>query len=504
MMAKLLTLITLVALVLMTEGFRIGSKKLDFHKLINRRDPFPEPKNPPPRTSNVVTEWVTQRLDNFDPTNEVTWQQRYMMNGEHFLPDGCIFLFLGGEWNITEYRLENSFMEEMSQEFSCYMFYLEHRFFGLSRPTEDVSDESLRFLTIDQALADTAHFIEFIKSSSVTPGAQNSPVIVIGGQYSASLAAWSRQVYPHLVAGAWASSAPVLAIYDQFQFKELSGAVYRHVGGNECYDNIERGFAQVEEMVFAGRHAEVSEMFHLCNVFDDELDVQLFFSFISEAFSLLAQFDQIANVQGVCDLLDDDDHESDAHAIAAVIIYLIEFIGEEQEDECIDIDYQVAIEAERQTSWNSDMALLGFRQYTYLLCTQLGWYHSSNSRFQPFGSSFPAEFRHIACGDIFDYYTPEQMNDNIARFNTIRGGLNPGASNVYYTHGQLDPTRSVGVQVTHFEAAPSLVILGASQGNDLGPSSEDDTQALTDARELVKYALYRWMREAQRDTIVPI
>lgn len=150
----------------------------------------------------------------------------------------------------------------------------------------------MRFLTVEQALADTAHFIEHIKSNAVTPGAQNSPVIVIGGQYSGSLAAWTRQTYPHLVAGAWASSAPVLAVYDQFQYKELSGAVYRHVGGNECYENIERGFAQMEQMVADGRNAEISEMFHLCNVFDDQLDIQLFFSLMSEVFSLLAQFDQ--------------------------------------------------------------------------------------------------------------------------------------------------------------------------------------------------------------------
>lgn len=147
-------------------------------------------------------------------------------------------------------------------------------------------------MTVEQALADTAHFITYIKSNAVTPGAQNSPVIVIGGQYSASLAAWSRQSYPHLVAGAWASSAPVLAVYDQFQFKELSGAVYRHVGGNECYENIEAGFAQMEQMVAAGQNAQISEMFHLCNVFDDPQDVQIFFSLMSEVFSLLAQFDQ--------------------------------------------------------------------------------------------------------------------------------------------------------------------------------------------------------------------
>lgn len=134
-MTKLLILVTLVTMVLMAEGVKIGNRNLNLQKFINRRDPFPEPKNPPPSTGSVVEEWITQRLDNFDPTNEATWEQRYLMNGEHFQEDGCIFVFLSGEWAVTEYRLENSFMEEMSQELSCYMFYLEHRYYGESRPT---------------------------------------------------------------------------------------------------------------------------------------------------------------------------------------------------------------------------------------------------------------------------------------------------------------------------------------------------------------------------------
>lgn len=69
-------------------------------------------------------------------------------------------------------------------------------YYSNSNIYSDVTDESLRFLSVEQALADAAHFIEYIKSSAVTPGAQNSPVIVIGGQYSASLAAWMRQSYP--------------------------------------------------------------------------------------------------------------------------------------------------------------------------------------------------------------------------------------------------------------------------------------------------------------------
>lgn len=111
-------------------------------------------------------------------------------------------------------------------------------------------------------------------------------------------------------------------------------------------------------------------------------------------------FYRITNVDGVCRLLDNETYESDAEAIAAVIVYLIDEIGEE--GQCIDIDYQVVVAAERETSWDADAVDFGLRQYTYQLCTQLGWYHSSNSNFQPFGSSFPANFRHQACGDIFD------------------------------------------------------------------------------------------------------
>lgn len=58
----------------------------------------------------------------------------------------------------------------------------------------------MQFLNIDQALADLAHFIVYIRGRH--PEYADSEVIMIGGSYSATMVAWFRQKYPHLVAGA--------------------------------------------------------------------------------------------------------------------------------------------------------------------------------------------------------------------------------------------------------------------------------------------------------------
>lgn len=65
---------------------------------------------------------------------------------------------------------------------------------------------------MDQALADLAHFVEEMRSS--IEGASNASVIMAGGSYAATMVAWFRQKYPHLINGAWASSAPLLAKLD--------------------------------------------------------------------------------------------------------------------------------------------------------------------------------------------------------------------------------------------------------------------------------------------------
>lgn len=50
------------------------------------------------------------------------------------------------------------------------------------------------------------------------------------------------------------------------------------------------------------------------------------------------------------------------------------------------------------------------------------------------------------------------MEENINRTNQMYGGLNPQVSRVFFTHGQLDPWRLVGIQENLNEHAPATVV----------------------------------------------
>lgn len=126
----------------------------------------------------------------------------------------------------------------------------------------------------------------------MSPGGSNSSVIVIGGHYSASLAVFFRQKYPHLCTGAWASSAPLHARVNHQEYKELSGAAYRSAGGQECYNSIEQGFTAIERYFAEGRASEIDEIFHTCDPIRSPADQALFFSLVSEIFSIIPQFNQ--------------------------------------------------------------------------------------------------------------------------------------------------------------------------------------------------------------------
>lgn len=141
---------------------------------------------------------------------------------------------------------------------------------------------------MDQALADIAHFITEIKSELKY---RNSSVVVIGGSYSATMATWFRQKYPHMVVGAWASSAPLLAQVDFKEYKEIVAQSIALVGGQQCLDDIGSYFKQTEKLVSTKQAVKLRRLFNLCDDFDpyNVHNVWNLFSEISDVFASVVQ-----------------------------------------------------------------------------------------------------------------------------------------------------------------------------------------------------------------------
>lgn len=135
-MTKLIIIVT--ALLAISFAAPITEKRnVSLRRLFERRMPFHEPKGvDSPIPSNVTLLTVEQRVDNFNPANLNTWQQRYFMNDEFYQPGSPFFLYLGGEWAISDLRLTSSHMYDIARDLNASILHLEHRFYGESRPTE--------------------------------------------------------------------------------------------------------------------------------------------------------------------------------------------------------------------------------------------------------------------------------------------------------------------------------------------------------------------------------
>lgn len=154
------------------------------HKYNTHEDPaVPHTnRNLAPYTS-PEEKWIEQPLDHFDSQNSARWKMRYFELSSHFSRGGPILIYVGGEWPISPVSInQGTLIYDLSRVYNGTLFYTEHRYYGKSQPTSNTSTDNLKYLTVDQALADVAVFINAVKASS--PDYVNSSVILAGGSYS--------------------------------------------------------------------------------------------------------------------------------------------------------------------------------------------------------------------------------------------------------------------------------------------------------------------------------
>ncbi|TDL29923.1 peptidase S28 [Rickenella mellea] len=164
-----------------------------------------------------------QLIDHNNPSLG-TFNQRYWHTYEFYQAGGPIILFTPGEIAADGYYgyLTNTTINGMiAQQQHGATIVLEHRFFGTSNPKSDLSAQSLKLLTVQQAINDLAYFAQNVVlpmpgGNQVTP--DKAPWILMGGSYSGALTSWTMVNKPGIFWAGYASSAVVQAITPFWQY----------------------------------------------------------------------------------------------------------------------------------------------------------------------------------------------------------------------------------------------------------------------------------------------
>lgn len=255
-------------------------------------------------TSNKITyetKWFTQLIDHFSWANQDTYQQRYLVNKDHWCGKNCPILFYcGNEGDIEVFTNNTGWMWENAANLHAMLIFAEHRFYGKSLPYQidptiitPNSTKTLGYLSSEQALADYAKLIFEIKNTLYD--AKYSPVIAIGGSYGGMLAAWMRMKYPNAVTGALAGSAPILQFpgeYDCHLFNQIVTKDYENYSVN-CSASISRSWSAIREIAKRKNQdglKQLSAMFNTCTVMQQQ-EVDLLIQMLSAIWVNMAMTD---------------------------------------------------------------------------------------------------------------------------------------------------------------------------------------------------------------------
>ncbi|KAL7728435.1 hypothetical protein ACLKA6_005194 [Drosophila palustris] len=439
------------------------------------------PRQPSRKRTNVETRWITQKLDNFDEGNDATWEDRILINDENFVDGSPIFIYLGGEWEIKPEDITSGHLVDIAKNYNGAVITTEHRFFGQSIPIRPLSAENLKYQSVNQALADVDNVIKVLKQEDKY---NSSKVVISGCSYSATMAVLFKKLYPDVAVGSWASSAPLQAKVDFKDYMKVVGQAIKELAGDYCYDLIDNATAYYEDLFKNEKGDQAKQELNLCDNFnaEDEKDQWQIFSTIANVFAGLAQYQKPENydLAKYCSVLRSFS-DDDSVALSKFVQWRLGYPA------CVNTRYQGTVDYYKWAMDNYDGTGLA---WTYQTCSKFGWFQSSGSSKQPFGSTFPATLYTDQCHDVFgEDFTGEDIEGYIDATNTEFGGIHQNINNLYMTHGGLDPWSKVGAG----QAQGATIIPQASHCSDLGSISATDSAGLTASKERVAELIGQWL-----------
>ncbi|WOK98275.1 hypothetical protein Cni_G06985 [Canna indica] len=448
-----------------------------------------------------TTHFFPQQLDHFTfkPQASRVFYQKYLMHATHWdkgpTHTAPIFVYTGNEGNIEWFAENTGFMFDIAPKFRALLVFIEHRFYGESKPfgkDSYKSAETLGYLTSTQALADFAILIRSLKQNL---SAEASPVVVFGGSYGGMLAAWFRLKYPHVAIGALAASAPILQFDDIVPWSSFYDAVSRdfEVESTNCFQVIKESWDDLMAVADKkGGMSQLTKTFRACKKVKSVYSVR---NWLSAAFVYTAMVDYPIQasfmmplpaypVKEMCRII--DGFPSGVDRLTKVFSAASLYYNYSGANSCFEIE------------GNSDPH--GLNGWDWQACTEMvmPMTISNGSMF----TEFTFDYKEFEEDCKFQYGVLPRPHWITTEYggNKIELVLKRYGSNIIFSNGMRDPWSRGGVLKNISSSIIALVTQLGAHHLDFRSATKDDPKWLTEQREAEIKILQGWIDQYYKDS----
>lgn len=429
--------------------------------------------------------WFTQQLDHFASEddhrqpNRTFLQRYYEVDTFWRRPDGPVILYIGGEGALT--GAPQGFVRELAKHFGAKILALEHRFYGKSVPQNDLSVENLKYLRVEQALADLKHFKESYQSENM-PLHDNS-WIAIGGSYPGALSAWFRIAYPNTTVAALSSSGVVQPVYKFHEFDEQVALS----AGEKCADAMRATTKAFEQEIQRGNGTAVKKLLGAQNLCDAD-----FFYMLADSAAMAVQY---SHKDVLCSQLVAA-HEQKKRLPEEFANFTIRMYGKDFGSGCF---YDTTCLRNEKTRW-ADV-----RSWRWQKCYQLAYFQVAPEKGSLRSKIVDLDYHESQCKTVFgDAVNPSKGVEEITK---LYGGNQPRGHRIFFSNGADDPWQRASVlhSISEDQVANLAQCDLCGHCRDLGNNINVPKPLAQQRQEIIRY-LSLWLGEPvqqdQRNTPV--